>query len=372
MRGSAPFGRLFGIPVRVHWSAPVLVAVLAFGFGGQTLHAWLPGRAGAFYVGTGLLGALLLVASLMAHELAHALAARRAGTDVDSMTLWALGGVTRIGRLTAPARALWVALVGPLTSLLLAGAGLGLGWVALRTLDWEVPAALLLWCGAVNLLLAVFNLLPAAPLDGGRVLQAALWWRAGDRERAERQAGRCGQVLAVLLLAGGWIALLRGAGVGLWMLVMGGFLALAAAAEIQHATIGLAVRGRRVGEVMTAPPPTCPDWTTVARCLAESGPWRVAGAVPVVDFDGRPSGVVRLRALLAVPDRLREQLRVRDVAVPLSACATAAPDEDLSGATLDAALSHPPLLVLADGRLIGVLTTADLALLLRTRRPDRP
>ena len=367
MRGSAPFGSLFGIPVRVHWSAPVLVAVLAVGLGDRTLPAWLPGRGSGFYLGAGLLGALLLVASLMAHELAHALVARRAGTRVDSMTLWALGGVTRIGRLTAPARELWVALAGPLVSLAIAGAGLGLGYVALRELDWEVPAALLLWCGAVNLLVAVFNLLPAAPLDGGRVLQAALWWRAGDRERAERQAGRCGQVLAVLMLAGGWIALVRGNGAGLWLLVMGGFLALAAAAEIQHATIGLAVRGRRVGE-LASPPTSVPDWSTVAQCLAGSAPWRAAGSAALVDLDGRPSGVVRLRTLLAVPVRMREELRVRDVAVPLGQCATAAPDDELPGPALDAVLGNPPLLVLDEGRLVGVLTLADLAVLMRNRR----
>ncbi|WP_042386604.1 site-2 protease family protein [Streptacidiphilus melanogenes] len=368
MRGSAAFGRLFGIPVRVHWSAPLLVALLAFGLGGQTLPAWLPGRGNGFYLGAGLLGALLLVASLMAHELAHALVARRAGTDVDSMTLWALGGVTRIGRLTAPARELWVALAGPLTSLALAGVGIGLGFVALRGLRWDVPAALLLWSGVINLLVAVFNLLPAAPLDGGRVLQAALWWRAGDRERAERQAGRCGQALAVLMLAGGWAALIRGQGVGLWLLVVGGFLAVAAAAEIQHAKIGLAVRGRTVGELMTAPPLVVPDWTTVARCLADSGLWRAAGAVAVVDLDGRPSGVVRLRTLLAVPERLRGGTRVRDVFLPLGRCATAGPEAELPGPALDAALGNPPLLVLEDGRLVGVLALTDLALLMQDRR----
>jgi Zn-dependent protease len=368
MRGSALFGRLFGIPVRVHWSAPVLVAVLAVGLGDRTLPAWLPGRGSGFYLAAGLIGALLLVASLMAHELAHALVARRAGTHVDSMTLWALGGVTRIGRVAAPGRELWVALAGPLASLVLAGVGIGLGFLALRALDWEAPAALLLWSGAVNLLVAVFNLLPAAPLDGGRVLQAVLWWRAGDRERAERQAGRCGQVLAVLMLAGGWIALVRGAGVGLWLLLVGGFLAVAAAAEIQHATIGLAVRGRRVGELMVAPPPTVPDWTTVARCLLDSDPWRAAGSAAVVDLDGRPSGAVRLRTLSAVPERLREATRVRDVAVPLAQCATAAPDDELQGPTLDAALGKPPLLVLDEGRLVGVVTPVQLAALLRDRR----
>jgi Zn-dependent protease len=371
MRGSAPFGRLFGIPVRVHWSAPVLIAVLAVGLENRTLPAWLPGRGSGFYLGAGLIGALLLVASLMAHELAHALVARRAGTHVDSMTLWALGGVTRIGRLTAPARELWVALAGPLTSLVLGGVGIGLGFVSLRTLDWDVPAALLLWSGAVNLLVAVFNLLPAAPLDGGRVLQAALWWRAGDRERAEHQAGRCGQVLAMLMLAGGWIALVRGAGMGLWLVILGGFLAVAAAAEIQHATIGLAVRGRRVGELMVSPPRTVPDWATVGRCLADSGPWRSTGAVAVADLDGRPSGVVRLRTLMAVPERLQEEIRVRDVAVPLSQCATAGPNDELSGPALDAALGNPPLLVLDEGRLVGVVTLADIAVLLRDRHYAR-
>ncbi|MGW3510473.1 site-2 protease family protein [Streptomyces sp. NPDC000994] len=133
------------------------------------------------------------------HEAAHALTARRAGIPVRDMTLWALGGLTRMDRRTTARARFAVAVSGPVASLLLGGAAIGGSAAVDATLGWRVPVAVLGWLGGTNLLLSVFNRLPDAPLEGGRVLQAVLWWRTRHCERAQRAAGRSRQVVGMVL-----------------------------------------------------------------------------------------------------------------------------------------------------------------------------
>ncbi|MGW4049028.1 site-2 protease family protein [Streptomyces sp. NPDC004721] len=154
--------------------------------------------APAAYAVAGVAGALLLV-SLVVHEAAHALTARRAGIPVRDMTLWALGGLTRMDRRTTARARFAVAVSGPVASLLLGGAAIGGSAAVDATLGWRVPVAVLGWLGGTNLLLSVFNRLPDAPLEGGRVLQAVLWWRTRHCERAQRAAGRSRQVVGMVL-----------------------------------------------------------------------------------------------------------------------------------------------------------------------------
>lgn len=207
MNGAMPLGRIFGVPLRIHWSAPLLVILLSSSLSGTTLPAWAPGYSSTTYTVAGIAGAALLLVSLLLHEAAHAVLARRAGIKVEDVTVWGLGGVTRMGRAQSARVQFTVALIGPLTSLFLGGLGLGLGAAVDYGLHWAVPSVVLLWTGWANLLLGAFNLLPAAPLDGGRVLQAVLWWRRGDQRWAERIAGRAGQVAGGLLVAAGWVEL---------------------------------------------------------------------------------------------------------------------------------------------------------------------
>ncbi|MGW3045700.1 site-2 protease family protein [Kitasatospora sp. NPDC001159] len=368
MHGSAPLGRIFGIPLRIHWSAPVLILFLGVGLAGQTLPAWVPGRSAAVYDFAGLAGALLLTASLLLHETAHAVTARRAGMRVDDMTVFALGGVTRMGRAPSPRLQFTVAGIGPLTSLLLGGLSLVAGLGTLHTLHWKVPAAVLLWTGVANLLLGVFNLLPAAPLDGGRILQAVVWWRGGDRERAERVAGRAGQTVGLLLSAVGWLEFLRGVGAGIWLIVVGLFMWSSALAEVRRATVVAALRGVRIRQVMTSPAVTGPDWLTADRFLADLTARTRHLVIPVLDFEGRPSGLVDLRALAALPPGRRAEVRVRDLATPLGQCVVAAPGDDLVE-VLDRATAQPPILVIEDGRLVGVVTLENIDRTARSRLP---
>ncbi|MEV0966956.1 site-2 protease family protein [Streptomyces sp. NPDC049910] len=372
MNNSLRIGRVFGVPLSVHWTVPLLVVLFGYSLGSQTLPAWLPGRSATAYTVAGLAGALLLLLSLLAHETAHALTARRKGIPVHDVTLWALGGVTRMDRPSAPGAAFLVAVSGPLASLAVGGAALGAGMGLAAGPGWAVPTAVLLWLGWVNLLVAVFNLLPAAPLDGGRVVQALMWWRTGDRERAERAAGRGGQILGILLVALGWLAVLRGSWSGLWLAVLGFFVIVVANAERRQASLATALGGVRAADVMAGPVETAPDWITVQRYFDEPSASPAHGHhsdVPLLDFEGRPSGLLQVPRLSAIPVARRETLRLRDVAVPLSRCTTCAPDDLLENVLKNVRPRGGglPILVMDGGLLAGIVTAGDLDRLAQRR-----
>ncbi|WP_051967603.1 site-2 protease family protein [Kitasatospora mediocidica] len=371
MKGAVPLGRILGVPLRIHWSAPLLVLLLADSLSSSTLPAWAPGHSTTAYTTAGLVGALLLMASLLAHEAAHAVTARRAGIKVEDVTVWGLGGVTRMGRAQTPRVGLSVSAIGPLTSLALGGVAIAAGLATQHALHWAIPSAVLLWTGWANLLLGAFNLLPAAPLDGGRVLQAVLWWRRGDREQAQRIAGRTGQVAGTLMAVAGWVELTHGASAGLWLILVGFFISLSAVAEVRRATLETALRGVLVAQAMSSPVTTGADWLTVDRFLDEAATKGRHSAIPLLDFDGHPSGIVELRRLSAVPPARRAELRARDGATPLARCAQAAPDDTLLDALERPGVTTPlRILVLDAGRLVGIVTGHDISRIAQQRVPE--
>ncbi|SFG94289.1 site-2 protease family protein [Streptomyces mirabilis] len=361
MRGSIRIGSVRGVTVRAHWSVPLIMLLFAYGLADRTLPAYAPGLAPVAYAVAGVGGTLLLLVSLVVHEAAHALMARRAGVRVRDVTLWALGGITRMERPATAPTAFAVAVSGPLASLLLGGAVIGGALGVHATLGWRLPVAVLGWLGGINVLLGVFNLLPAAPLDGGRVLQAALWWRTGDQERAQRAAARGGQIIGMALVLVGWLAFVRGAPGGLWLMVVALFLAGTAAAERRWAQLALTLRGVAVAEAMSTPVATGPDWLTVDRFLSDVAARTRHSVLPLLDFEGRPSGVVRLRRLTTVPSGRQQTLPVRVLATPVSQCTLAAPDEPLT--TVLARLGAGgglPILVMQGGHLDGIITAHDI------------
>ncbi|MER6072971.1 site-2 protease family protein [Streptomyces sp. NPDC001817] len=371
MRGSILLGTVRGLAVRAHWSVPLIMLLFAYSLAARTLPGYAPGQAPVLYAVAGVVGAALLLVSLVVHEMAHALTARRAGLSVRDVTLWALGGMTRMERPTTARAAFTVAVSGPLASLFLGGLGVGAAYAVEAVLGWRIGVVVLGWLGGTNLLLGVFNLLPAAPLDGGRLLLAVLWWRTGDRDRAQRASGRAGQVLGTALGVVGWLAFLRGMTGGLWLMVIGLFVAAAAAAERRWAELVTALRGVRAEQAMTTPVVTGPDWLTVDRFLSEVAARTQHSVLPLVDFGGRPSGVVQLSRLAAVPAGRHESLRVRDLATPLSQCTQAAREELLISVLERLANGGGlPILVMEDGRLCGIITAHDID---RSRRnPRRP
>ncbi|HET9877256.1 MAG TPA: site-2 protease family protein, partial [Mycobacterium sp.] len=224
MRSTVKLGRIAGVEVGAHWSVLAIVVLLVAGL---SMH--FPQVVAGYPWGAHLLAAVvtvtLFVLSLLAHEMAHAIVAQRNGVQVDGITLWLLGGVARLrGEAATPGADFRISAIGPLTSLLLAGVFAG----AAGLVDWagisDLVAAALTYLAVINVVLAVFNTIPAAPLDGGRILRAAIWAWRGDRLTATVVAARAGRIFGFVLIALGVLQAIGGAGIGLWWVLLGLFV----------------------------------------------------------------------------------------------------------------------------------------------------
>ncbi|HEX8866068.1 MAG TPA: site-2 protease family protein, partial [Lentzea sp.] len=325
---SVPLGRLRGIAVSAHWSTLVAVMVIAQVVAVSVLPQAASGQDDVVYWIAGALSALAFMLSLLAHELAHALVAQRCGVGVDRIDLWLLGGVSRLSAPPpSPKAEFLIAAAGPATNVLvaiLAGvAGTGLA-------AWGAPALVaspLLWLAIANSVLAVFNLVPAAPLDGGRLLAAAVWWHTGDEARGTKVATVAGRAFGLALAAIGLTQVFAGALSGLWLVLLGVYLVVSSTAEQTANEQRHRLGDVLVRDVMTPDPPIAPGWWTVRTFLhsLSSGPHRQF--FPVVSFEGAAVGVVTLPELIRVPDPLNT--RVGDICRSLSGATVASPDEHL-------------------------------------------
>jgi Zn-dependent protease/CBS domain-containing protein len=344
----------------------VIFLVIAFGLARGRLPEAHPGRSEFVYWGFGLGTAAVFFASLLAHELSHAVVARRNGVEVDGITLWLLGGVARLrGEAATPGAELRIAGSGPLTSLVLgvffAGAAALLGGLAAPGLLVEAVA----WLAAINVLLALFNAIPAAPLDGGRLLRAFLWWRTGDRLRAALGATAAGRVLGWVLVLLGLALVVGGAGFnGIWLALIGWFVLAAAMVEGQQAQLRSVLAGIPVRQAMTPDPVTVPATATLAELSEEvnRAPIRQRHtAFPVAERDGEPVGLVAWKRVEQTPAEDRATMLVKDVMSPLAEAATAAPEEPLADLLprLESSAERRAL-VLDDGRLAGIVSMSDV------------
>jgi Zn-dependent protease/predicted transcriptional regulator len=370
MTNGIPIGRFFGFPVRMHWSVLVMIWLFAWSLASYTLPAAAPGHSLAVYWLAGVCGAVLLMVSVLAHEIMHAVVARLHGLGVKDLTLWMFGGMaTFTDEPKTPGADFRIAGAGPATSLALAGvfagataagAAVGLDPLTVRV-GW--------WLAGVNLLLGLFNLLPGAPLDGGRIFRAILWYRSKDRQRAAIGAARAGLVLGGVLIGLGLLEFLSGRFMGgIWTVFIGWFLLSAARTEQQQATVVRLLDGIRVRDVMTSDPVTAPGWFTVEALISRYVMVRPHSAFPVTDFDGSVRGLITLNQLRSVPPEVRSTTRVADVAIPLERVPKADPSELLvevfARLTQDAG---GRVLVFEDGRLVGIVTRADLSRILEVR-----
>jgi len=347
MRPTIRFGRIAGIEVGAHWSLLVvgtlLVTVLADTFGD------LQPDAGGSYWAAAILAVALFFGSVLAHELAHSLVAIRRGQRVQGITLWLFGGVARLKDEARDARSeLLVALAGPATSLALGGAFIGLAFALDAVLDdGSLLPTVAAYLGVINIVLAVFNLLPGAPLDGGRVLSAVMWMWRKDRRRGQIIAARAGRVVGYGLIALGVFAFFVDEdSSNLWTVLIGWFVVGASRTEEQQARLQIALDGRVVDDVMSPRPPAVHEWATAAEL-----PGLLGGDVPhhvvLTDFGGTPRALLE-RALLR---GVASDTRLRDRAIPIAQLA-AVP----RGTPLRAAIARGiPVVVLDDGAVVGVV-----------------
>ncbi|MEM7276164.1 MAG: site-2 protease family protein [Actinomycetota bacterium] len=310
MRDSIRLGTISGISIGLHWSIVLIAALFTVSLAGTILPAAAPGAAGIAYLAVALATAAAFFASIGAHELGHSIVARNNGVGILGITLFALGGVAKLESEPDDAKVAGrIALAGPAVSVVIGIAGLVLGATVTSVGLPTLVAAGLTWLGIVNLAMAVFNMLPALPLDGGRVLQAFLWNRGGDRHDATIRAARLGRYIGwALIIFGVWQFLNAGAG-GLWTALIGWFIVTSARAESFRARVqqqqerwarqGAPFGGMPFGPFGAAfgfgpqdpngqPPPPNPQWPGQSGPVDGHGPGSFPPPAPgVIDVDGR-------------------------------------------------------------------------------------
>jgi Zn-dependent protease/CBS domain-containing protein len=370
MRPTLRLGRVFGIEVGLNWSLLFIFALIAWSLAASVLPQQVRDQPKVAYWAAGLVGAIVFFLCLLAHELAHSVVARRLGVGVSDITLWLFGGVSRLEGTPRSARAeALITAVGPATSAVLGGLGFLVAW-ALGTLGAPPLASdLAFWLGWINVALAVFNLLPAFPLDGGRLLSALLWWVRGSRTRGVVGAARAGRVFAALLIALGLIVLFfQDVLQGVWLAFIGWFLLSAAGAEESQVVTRELLGPVRVAEAMSAPVVVVPDWTTVDAFLSDLAHQHHFSTYPLRDLQGRLSGVVRLRAVLPHA-RANPPARLRDLATRVDAMPRTTPQETL-GDLLDriGPAIDQRVLVFDGSELVGILSPSDVTRLVALRR----
>jgi Zn-dependent protease len=385
-RRNIQLARILGIRVGVSASWFLVLFLLIFWLSKYYFPEVMRGSQTTAYL-VAVAGALGYFASLILHELGHALAARRLGIPIVGIDLWAFGGLSHMRREPASAgEELKIAAAGPAVTLALFA--LCLGCVALLATSGTVsdvaltrqgyktsPAlALLGWLGFINAALFLFNVVPAFPLDGGRIARGLIWWRTGDRNRATQATGRSGQAFAVLVgLFGLWVVTSSESLVGLITLMLAFFLFQAAGAAVVQGTVGRRIQSITVADIMDREPVTIPADVTLLDAQEQffqryRWPW-----FAVVDPARHFLGVVRQqrvegeiaagRPALSVIDVLEEDMPVR--------IGEEAPLESLLGAEGLGRLGAM-VAVDADGVLRGVVTLAQVRDALRPAQPARP
>jgi Zn-dependent protease len=346
--GSLKLGRIAGVDVQLHWSVALIGVLLGAGL------------AGPLGVPAAAAGVVLFLASILAHELAHALVARRFLVGTQSIDLWALGGMARLDRdAPSPKAEAWIAAAGPIASFAVGVASIGI-WAALASAGaLSTVGSLFGWLGFVNGLLAVFNLLPGAPLDGGRLVKAARWRMHGNRFRATRDAAQAGIWLGWAMAGVGFWLVLTGRS-GIFLLITGVFIAINAKAEHMSSFVTERLDGVKVRDL---------TWFGVAAAgtdmdadsmLWQRGRLGNAGAVAVQGPDGQLDGLVLEEQLWAIPDEQRPWVMLTQLMVPFDRLAKADPDEELSSVLPRLNPLRPIVTVWRDGRLLGVVPPARL------------
>jgi Zn-dependent protease/predicted transcriptional regulator len=369
MDGNLTIGRFGGVEVRLHWSLLAVFALIVWSLADGVFPSQNPGLSDNTYLGIAIVAASLFLASILLHELGHSWVARREGIEVDSITLWLFGGVAQFkDRFQSPGAEFRVAISGPLVSIAL---GVLFVVIAVAGLPTEVDAGAA-WLGYINLILAAFNLLPASPLDGGRVLHAALWRAKGDYAWATRVASEIGQGFGYLFIALGLaMFFFQGSFSGAWLAFIGWYLLQGAKAEARYLATEQALGGLRVRDLMVRQPVTVDADSTIGRFMDDVASSQRFTTYPVLEGD-RPVGLLAFASVAAVPRSEWDTRRVRDTMIPLDEVPQLTGDELVVDALEELSRGNRGLVV-ADGHLAGLLSITDIARALEVgRSPAQP
>jgi Zn-dependent protease/CBS domain-containing protein len=359
MTASITLGRIAGIKIGINWTWLIVFGLITWSWATQIFPDQNPGLSDATYVVMALVAAVLFFLSILLHELGHAVQARRDGMEIEGITLWLFGGVAQFrGMFPSGGAEFRIAIAGPLVTLVL-GVFFELVAVGL-SLPAEVDGVAA-WLGYINLLLLVFNLLPALPLDGGRVLRSVLWELRGDFGWATRVASAIGRGFGYLFIAGGvamffWMDQIG----GLWLAFIGWFLLGAATAEARYLAVRDALDGLRVRDLMVREPTTVTPGLTLAD-LFDRVIWSHRYTTYPVVEDGRVVGLLPFRCVAEVPRSEWASKRVRDCMLPLEKVPQLRADEPAAEALAELNDGLGRGVVLEDGnRLAGLLSITDV------------
>ncbi len=371
MHSNIKLGRIHGIEIGLHYSWFIIAALIVFSLG-EHFRQVNPNWATSQIWTAAVITAVLFFVTLLLHELSHSLVAQARGLKVTSITLFALGGVSQIQDEATDAKTeFWVAVAGPIASLIIGfgclAIALGLGWQS-STEPHTVVTAVLVWLGYINIGLAVFNMIPGFPLDGGRVLRAIVWAITKNADRSTRIAAGVGQVVAFLFILDGIWQVFSGAGFGgLWIAFIGWFLMDAARASYAQVETTAAFRGMRVSEVMTH------DCVTVNRGMSlrefvDTYLLTTGQRCFAVEDQGRLVGLITPRDVGAVPRERWDKTTVREAMRPLEELHVVTPDTQvLDALKLMTVNDVNQLPVVENGTLQGMFSRSQLMQLLQAR-----
>jgi Zn-dependent protease/predicted transcriptional regulator len=369
VRGSLVLGAIRGIPIRIHFTWLIIFGLLSWSLASGYFPQHYPDLPITAYWIKAIIAALFLFGSILVHELMHALMAQNLRVPIAGITLFALGGVSEMKQEPpSPSAEFLIAVVGPLASFVLAG----FFWLVWRALAREGPdpsfAAIALYLTGLNTVVAVFNLLPAFPLDGGRLLRSIIWGITKNLKQATYLATRIGIVFAYMLIAFGAVSLFAGAGFqGIWMAIIGFFLLQGAQASyaqviLKEALAGIPVRDMMVKDVVTVPPNL-----SVRDLIDHYFLTHGYGGFPVVE-NGQVVGLVALGDVKRVAPEDYDRVPVREVMAPLAERLTIAPEEDISVAFQRMAEEDlGRLIVMQRGRMLGLVTKTGLSRFLQMK-----
>ncbi|MDH3753297.1 MAG: site-2 protease family protein [Acidimicrobiia bacterium] len=352
-------GRVRGISIRLNWSVVVIAGLITWSLADSVLPEWAEGHSETAYWIAGAVSAIAFVAALTAHELGHSIVALREGVEVKGITLWLFGGVAMLGsEPKTPRAALRIAAAGPAVSAALAVVALLIAPV----FDGLVQASLL-WFAVMNFVLVVFNLLPAFPLDGGRIYQAWQWQRTGDEVDATERAAAKGLAIGAVLVGIGFIEVMIGSVVGgVWMMLIGWFVREAARAEMRHMAVDRPLGLVSVREVMTPDPATVAAATTMDDFVSGVFSTGRHAAYPVTTPSGDVTGMITLNDVRKLRRGDSARPTVGDVARPMDDVVVVAPSDSVSELLRKmAARSDSRALVFERDDLVGIVSPSDVA-----------
>lgn len=364
MKAQVKLGRIAGISIGLNYSWFIIALLIALSLV-QHFHAVAPGWSSTTVWITAAVTALLFFVTLLLHELAHSLVAKTRGLRVSAITLFALGGVSQIESEASDAKSeFWIAISGPLTSLAiglaLLGAARASAWVP-GTEPSTAVTSVLVWLGYINLTLAVFNMIPGYPLDGGRVLRAIVWWITGNADRSTRLAAQVGQAIAFFFILLGLFRFFVGANFGgLWLAFIGWFLLDASRSSYAQVELMAGLRNRRVADIME------PDYVTVEghislQDLVDEFVLPTGRRCFIVVDNDRVSGLITTQEIRKVSRDRWPQTSVKSVMRPISQLHTVGPQTPaIQALQLMGREDMNQLPVISDGHLQGVITRGHL------------